>query len=657
MADTLESLEIEVKHSASGAAGSIEDVANSVRRLGDAIGAAVPQLQKYADALKQIGKTKVPSVQQPKVDVQQTNPLESQDPGFAGSVLPTLDTDGIEQAQSGLQRLKEILASIGGVAGGAFGRMRDDLAKVREAISHIGTSAGKAKSGVDGISRSVDGLSKEAKRSKTPLGTFISSLKRIAFYRILRSIIKAISQAFKEGLEKAYIFSSGVDGEGNRFAAAMDRMKSAGNQMKGQLGSAFISLLAAIEPVVMTLINLVTRAANAISQLLAAFTGKTYIKANATAAKFADTMAGGAAAAKEWRNQLLGFDEINRLDEPNSGSGGGGGSNPLDGYKFEDVPINEKLLAFINKLKENLQPAIDRCKEAFERLKEAWERLSASFANDGFLKNLVIDLLTLGGDLILNSITTLTDALTLLLDVLTALQTGDWSLVWGDLTTVFQDLWQTVWDLVWDGLILLADVIDALIPGEQNLADKLRAMKDGTYELTYETKDGTKELYTFGQAASDAASKVNGTYTRDVQDAKQNTNFFESAISSLNNAVKGLGFKKSLHVEWSSGVATIFGREFHWNLPSISWYANGGFPDAGQLFFANEKGPEMVGTMGGRTAVANNDQIVEGIRQGVFEAVSAAMNGNQRDMDVRVFLDSREIKAGQQRLNRSLGVA
>lgn len=151
----------------------------------------------------------------------------------------------------------------------------------------------------------------------------------------------------------------------------MDRMKSAGNAMKGQLGSAFISLLAAVEPIITALINLVTRAADAIAQLLAAFTGKTYLKATATSAKFADNMARGGLCRKEWRNQLLGFDEINRLNEP-SGGGGGGGSNPLDGYEFEDAPINEKLLAFVNNIKEKLQPAIDRLKEAFDRLKEAW---------------------------------------------------------------------------------------------------------------------------------------------------------------------------------------------------------------------------------------------------------------------------------------------
>ena len=59
-----------------------------------------------------------------------------------------------------------------------------------------------------------------------------------------------------------------------------------------------------------------------------------------------------------------------------------------------------------------------------------------------------------------------------------------------------------------------------------------------------------------------------------------------------------------------------------WNLgKSIFGFASGGFPDAGQLFIAREAGAEMVGSMGGHTAVANNDQIVEGIREGVEAAM------------------------------------
>lgn len=53
----------------------------------------------------------------------------------------------------------------------------------------------------------------------------------------------------------------------------------------------------------------------------------------------------------------------------------------------------------------------------------------------------------------------------------------------------------------------------------------------------------------------------------------------------------------------------------------IFGFASGGFPDAGQLFIAREAGAEMVGSLGGHAAVANNDQIVEGIREGVEAAM------------------------------------
>ncbi len=54
--------------------------------------------------------------------------------------------------------------------------------------------------------------------------------------------------------------------------------------------------------------------------------------------------------------------------------------------------------------------------------------------------------------------------------------------------------------------------------------------------------------------------------------------------------------------------------------PDWAKYKDGGFPPSGQIFIANEAGPEMVGTIGGRTAVANNGQIVDAVADGVYEA-------------------------------------
>jgi hypothetical protein len=67
---------------------------------------------------------------------------------------------------------------------------------------------------------------------------------------------------------------------------------------------------------------------------------------------------------------------------------------------------------------------------------------------------------------------------------------------------------------------------------------------------------------------------------------------------------------------------------------SVSWYKNGGFPDVGELFVAREAGPEMVGSIGGKTAVANNDQIVDSVSRGVYQAVVAAMGNSRGDQVV-----------------------
>ena len=542
--------------------------------------------------------------------------------------------------------------------------LADAVGRVENAMGTVSGSAGTQ------AAKSVEKVGKAAEKATKPMNNFLSSLKRIAFYRIIRGIIKSITQAFTEGLEKAYLFSAAAsDVMDRRFAAAMDSMKSSANAMKVQLGSAFIALLTALQPIIETLINLVIKAADAISQFFAAFTGNTYVKASKVAAQFADTMGRGGAAAKEWKNQLLGFDEINRLNEPNQG-GGGGGTNPLQGFGGELAPINEKFLEFIDRIKNGLQPALERCKEAFDRLKEAWERFSEAFSNDNSLTNLISDLIVLGGNVLINGVTLLVDALVLLFDTLTALSNGDWGTVWEDLKTVFGDVWQAVYDFVWDGLILLADAIDALIPGEQHLADKLRAIKDGTYETTVQMEDGTEAIYTMADAAADASGKLNGTLQPSLEqnqtavknltdDFRLFSNDASAFITSLfqpladlcawiDSVLQGFGLMKGINarVAQSTADGSIY----------LQGFASGGFPTEGQLFLANEgSAPEMVGTMGGRTAVATNGDIVEGIRQGVYEAVSAANSGD-KDVQVRVYLDSREIKAGQERINRAWGV-
>lgn len=90
--------------------------------------------------------------------------------------------------------------------------------------------------------------------------------------------------------------------------------------------------------------------------------------------------------------------------------------------------------------------------------------------------------------------------------------------------------------------------------------------------------------------------------------------------------------------ESTNGVkASDFDLSF--NVPGL---ATGGFPLMGQMFIAREAGPELVGTIGSRTAVVNNDQIVESVSAGVYNAVRAALGSGQANNQKAVItLDKR----------------
>ena len=58
---------------------------------------------------------------------------------------------------------------------------------------------------------------------------------------------------------------------------------------------------------------------------------------------------------------------------------------------------------------------------------------------------------------------------------------------------------------------------------------------------------------------------------------------------------------------------------------NVDWYASGGFPDKGDLFIANEREPEFIGSMGNRSVVANNTQITEGIAEASYNGMKRAL--------------------------------
>lgn len=201
------------------------------------------------------------------------------------------------------------------------------------------------------------------------------------------------------------------------------------------------------------------------------------------------------------------------------------------------------------------------------------------------------------------------------------------------------------------GMLLIANwdtIKDAAGKLKDWISEKWTNIKDATSEKWENIRSTISTKLTSAKATvTSAASAISSTMSSKLTSAYSTvTSKFSgiySAISSkmtsakttVSNAIDKI--KSFFNFSWSLPDIKLphfsISGSFSLNPPSIphfsvDWYANGGFPELGEMFIARESGPEMVGRMGSRSAVANNSQIVEGIKAGVFEAVMDAFSAS-----------------------------
>lgn len=105
-----------------------------------------------------------------------------------------------------------------------------------------------------------------------------------------------------------------------------------------------------------------------------------------------------------------------------------------------------------------------------------------------------------------------------------------------------------------------------------------------------------------------------------------------------NFQIPDLNFKLKLDATGSSAADLVKSTGI-----KISKRAVGGFPDVGEMFIAREAGPELVGTLGGHTAVANNSQIEAGIEEAAYRGYARAMmdfGGNNQSGSNKITVES-----------------
>lgn len=159
--------------------------------------------------------------------------------------------------------------------------------------------------------------------------------------------------------------------------------------------------------------------------------------------------------------------------------------------------------------------------------------------------------------------------------------------------------------------------------GKRYVSELKDAQKNGT-------EQGQQYIDKLAKKISKDSSKVSNEVDKTSKSSKKQFESHQaefkvettSASSILATFLKTIPSSKSMKLDLKTDKKRFKIGDFGFDIGLFS-YATGGFPDTGQMFIAREAGPELVGRIGRRTAVANNDQIV----QGIASAVRSAMSG------------------------------
>lgn len=789
---TVETLEIEIKKSASDASSGIAGLVSALTQLkqsvsgGAGLKAAVNQIKSLGTAINNVtgandGLSTTLQTLQGISDIDFSNLREAAQNvnAVAGAANGPRNTGALANAPAAAVRM------------GAADEV--EVGQVTEQVMEAGdaarTSVSDFKAFSEALNTGVIGAAKAAIFPLSAIGSqikgLVKSLGRIAVYRVVRSAIKGISTACKEGVNNLAQYSAALNSTDAAAAnATMSEYASTLLQVKNSVGAAVMPALAALLPVINTIASAFITAANAVNQFFQALRGQsTFTKAKKNTVDYAKSLKSASGAAKELQKTLLGFDEINRLNDENKG-GGGGAAGADYSNMFEEAQISEKAQKFaevLTKIQEFVTSAYGILTSALGMFV-----IGAILTFSGANILLGLGLMAAGAYLFAKEIAANWDEMTekvkdtiekimiavgagvLVVGVILAFSGANIplgiglmltgaavlgaaaKLDWERMKKQLQGTLGKILAAVSAGLLVLGCVltfsganlplgIGLMIAGAAGLAgvvavnwdyikDQLQGVfgKIAVIGSTLLLAVGLVLVFTgvglplgialiiagiAGYGAVTAANwdSVNAWLTKAWEKIKRSAEsvgkiaigsvlVFSGAGTTVGLPMLADGYSSiGKEVDWNTipdkikgvfndikawwavsivpwisdakaSIASIFDFGSSTKLPAASnvvkpkfshtvgRFASGGFVTSGDLFMAREAGPEFVGSIGGRTAVANNDQIVEAVSDGVYRAMAPLVSRISKS-DTRVYLDGREITAGQNRRNRMYGAA
>lgn len=237
-----------------------------------------------------------------------------------------------------LEAKSESKTSFNHVSSGASSAHRN-VSKLAKEFANLGKSIGKlGKSGFKGLFSvplsPIRSIGNTIKGIHKNISGTIASLKRIAMYRILRTLLKDMSQWMKEGVTNLYYFSEAV---GTQFKRSMDSIATSALYVKNSLATIAEPLINVAAPVIDMIADRFAALSSVVAEFFAALTGQTqYSRAIKFPTEWADAADDAAKKTQKW---LGPFDEINRLTANFSSRAA---EADKFGLMFEEMEVNSE---------------------------------------------------------------------------------------------------------------------------------------------------------------------------------------------------------------------------------------------------------------------------------------------------------------------------
>lgn len=500
-------------------------------------------------------------------------------------------------------------------------------------------------------------LGKTAKGALGSVSTLLSTIGRIAFYRAVRALIKGITNAIKTGVNDLYQWSKAMDGE---FAAAMDRASTSMLYFKNAIGTVLEPFLLRLIPVLEKVTDAIVDMMNEWNQAVAYLQGRdTFTRAIKVPKAYAEAANDATKANEKLKRSILGFDEINKLNDKTD-TAAGSAANGLD---YSTMFVTESVNADIP------TPVVDAwntwfdtieggATDVFNKLDDGFDKFTtkaAKWVNEHGLTDFVIKIND-GFDELDNDIAEWFDDLKNYgkdgLDLL-AQDFHDWLV---DNGADFSNWWSVIF-AAWKGwfkiiLSVLSAWLNTMWTGLKGWFNTLWTNISGWFINLW---NGLVEWVTaLWNTLKSWWTLLIGLFTGNGDKIKEGWDGLWSGLwgmvkAWLNTIIGGVEWFVNCIVNGINWIISTL-NSFHFKLPDwlggyevgfniklipqvkIPRLADGGIVADGQLFIANEAGPELVGNYGGKSAVMNNAQIVDAVAGGVRDA-NAEQNALLREQN------------------------